>query len=127
MSQGWFPEALRDPLTILPPTDVPDPPEAVRVTSVGEDWAILVWEPPKYDGGHPVTGECLYARVPMTSDPSYSPFPATPTIPWSWRVLSILCDHPLRCSPSLMSCNSFGLTLILCFPTTWGSSLWPTA
>ncbi|KAL1769397.1 myosin-binding protein C, fast-type [Sigmodon hispidus] len=36
--------------------DVPDPPEAVRVTSVGEDWAILVWEPPKYDGGQPVTG-----------------------------------------------------------------------
>ncbi|KAG8521461.1 Myosin-binding protein C, fast-type, partial [Galemys pyrenaicus] len=36
--------------------DVPDPPENVRVTSVGEDWAILVWEPPKYDGGQPVTG-----------------------------------------------------------------------
>ncbi|XP_015352445.1 myosin-binding protein C, fast-type [Marmota marmota marmota] len=39
--------------------DVPDPPEAVRVTSVGEDWAILVWEPPKYDGGQPVTGYLL--------------------------------------------------------------------
>ncbi|XP_025906188.1 myosin-binding protein C, fast-type, partial [Nothoprocta perdicaria] len=36
--------------------DVPDPPEAVRVTSVGEDWATLVWEPPKFDGGQPVTG-----------------------------------------------------------------------
>uniref|UniRef100_A0A8D2IV69 Myosin binding protein C, fast type n=1 Tax=Varanus komodoensis TaxID=61221 RepID=A0A8D2IV69_VARKO len=36
--------------------DVPDPPEAVRITSVGEDWAILEWEPPKYDGGMPVTG-----------------------------------------------------------------------
>uniref|UniRef100_A0A8C3UVN8 Myosin binding protein C2 n=1 Tax=Catharus ustulatus TaxID=91951 RepID=A0A8C3UVN8_CATUS len=36
--------------------DVPDPPEAVRVTSVGEDWAVLVWEPPKFDGGQPVTG-----------------------------------------------------------------------
>ncbi|XP_072466524.1 myosin-binding protein C, fast-type [Notamacropus eugenii] len=36
--------------------DVPDPPEAVRITSVGEDWAILVWDPPKYDGGEPVTG-----------------------------------------------------------------------
>ncbi|XP_062456920.1 LOW QUALITY PROTEIN: myosin-binding protein C, fast-type [Rhea pennata] len=36
--------------------DVPDPPEAVRITSVGEDWAVLVWEPPKYDGGQPVTG-----------------------------------------------------------------------
>uniref|UniRef100_A0A2I3LLN8 Myosin binding protein C2 n=1 Tax=Papio anubis TaxID=9555 RepID=A0A2I3LLN8_PAPAN len=39
--------------------DVPDPPEAVRITSVGEDWAILVWEPPKYDGGKPVTGYLL--------------------------------------------------------------------
>ncbi|XP_047691104.1 myosin-binding protein C, fast-type isoform X3 [Prionailurus viverrinus] len=39
--------------------DVPDPPEAVRVTSVGEDWAILVWEPPKYDGGQPITGYLL--------------------------------------------------------------------
>uniref|UniRef100_A0A6I8PER6 Myosin-binding protein C, fast-type n=1 Tax=Ornithorhynchus anatinus TaxID=9258 RepID=A0A6I8PER6_ORNAN len=36
--------------------DVPDPPEAVRITSVGEDWAVLVWDPPKYDGGQPVTG-----------------------------------------------------------------------
>lgn len=39
--------------------DVPDPPEAVRVTSVGEDWATLVWEPPKYDGGQAVTGYLL--------------------------------------------------------------------
>ncbi|XP_049648674.1 myosin-binding protein C, fast-type [Accipiter gentilis] len=36
--------------------DVPDPPEAVRITSVGEDWAVLTWDPPKYDGGQPVTG-----------------------------------------------------------------------
>ncbi|XP_036088599.1 myosin-binding protein C, fast-type [Rousettus aegyptiacus] len=54
---GGVPNAMRGPLTLpLPPKDVPDPPEAVRVTSVGEDWAILVWEPPKYDGGQPVTG-----------------------------------------------------------------------
>uniref|UniRef100_A0A8D0V3L9 Myosin binding protein C2 n=1 Tax=Sus scrofa TaxID=9823 RepID=A0A8D0V3L9_PIG len=59
--RGWPPEAPRGPLTILPasPQDVPDPPEAVRVTTVGEDWAILVWEPPKYDGGQPVTGYLL--------------------------------------------------------------------
>nr|XP_033817503.1 myosin-binding protein C, fast-type [Geotrypetes seraphini] len=36
--------------------DVPDPPESVRITSVGEDWANVVWDPPKYDGGQPVTG-----------------------------------------------------------------------
>nr|XP_019597107.1 PREDICTED: myosin-binding protein C, fast-type isoform X1 [Rhinolophus sinicus] len=39
--------------------DVPDPPEAVRVTSVGEDCATVVWEPPKYDGGQAVTGYLL--------------------------------------------------------------------
>uniref|UniRef100_A0A8C2Y4F3 Myosin binding protein C, fast type n=1 Tax=Capra hircus TaxID=9925 RepID=A0A8C2Y4F3_CAPHI len=44
---------------LLKVVDVPDPPEAVRVTSVGEDWAVLVWEPPKYDGGRPVTGYLL--------------------------------------------------------------------
>ncbi|KAM6951107.1 myosin-binding protein C, fast-type-like [Aplochiton taeniatus] len=36
--------------------DVPDPPENVRCTCVGEDCATMVWEPPKYDGGAPVTG-----------------------------------------------------------------------
>ncbi|XP_058385928.1 myosin-binding protein C, fast-type isoform X1 [Diceros bicornis minor] len=44
---------------LLRVVDVPDPPEAVCVTSVGEDWAILVWEPPKYDGGQPLTGYLL--------------------------------------------------------------------
>lgn len=36
--------------------DVPDPPENVRCTCVGEDCATMVWDPPKYDGGAPVTG-----------------------------------------------------------------------
>ncbi|XP_063997285.1 myosin-binding protein C, fast-type-like, partial [Pogoniulus pusillus] len=39
--------------------DVPDPPEAVRVTSVGEDWAVVEWQPPAYDGGQPVIGYLL--------------------------------------------------------------------
>ncbi|XP_074427463.1 myosin-binding protein C, fast-type-like, partial [Larus michahellis] len=38
------------------PADVPDPPEAVRITSVGEDWAVVAWDPPKYDGGQPIIG-----------------------------------------------------------------------
>ena len=31
--------------------DVPDPPEHVKCTSVGEDTATIIWEPPKFDGG----------------------------------------------------------------------------
>ncbi|XP_078511200.1 myosin-binding protein C, fast-type isoform X1 [Lissotriton helveticus] len=41
---------------IIKVVDVPDPPDAVRITSVGEDWASVVWDPPLYDGGNPVTG-----------------------------------------------------------------------
>uniref|UniRef100_A0A4W6BPI6 Myosin-binding protein C, fast-type n=1 Tax=Lates calcarifer TaxID=8187 RepID=A0A4W6BPI6_LATCA len=36
--------------------DVPDPPEHVKCTSVGEDCATIVWEAPKFDGGAPVKG-----------------------------------------------------------------------
>uniref|UniRef100_A0A673YG46 Myosin binding protein Cb n=1 Tax=Salmo trutta TaxID=8032 RepID=A0A673YG46_SALTR len=36
--------------------DVPDCPENVKCTSVGEDCATMVWDPPKFDGGAPVTG-----------------------------------------------------------------------
>ncbi|XP_061612373.1 myosin-binding protein C, fast-type-like isoform X1 [Phyllopteryx taeniolatus] len=36
--------------------DVPDPPECVKCTSVGEDCASIVWEPPKFDGGAQIKG-----------------------------------------------------------------------
>ncbi|XP_028841225.1 myosin binding protein Ca isoform X2 [Denticeps clupeoides] len=36
--------------------DVPDPPENVKCTGVGEDTATIIWEPPKFDGGAPVKG-----------------------------------------------------------------------
>ncbi|MEQ2184659.1 hypothetical protein GOODEAATRI_010307 [Goodea atripinnis] len=36
--------------------DVPDPPENVKCTGLGEDCATIVWEPPKFDGGAPVKG-----------------------------------------------------------------------
>ncbi|XP_075696926.1 myosin-binding protein C, fast-type [Rhinoderma darwinii] len=41
---------------IIKVVDVPDPPENVRITSVGEDWASVIWDPPLYDGGKEVTG-----------------------------------------------------------------------
>ncbi|XP_029699109.1 myosin binding protein Cb isoform X1 [Takifugu rubripes] len=36
--------------------DVPDPPEHVKCTSVGEDTATIVWDAPKFDGGAPLKG-----------------------------------------------------------------------
>uniref|UniRef100_A0A9J8D0S9 Myosin-binding protein C, fast-type n=1 Tax=Cyprinus carpio carpio TaxID=630221 RepID=A0A9J8D0S9_CYPCA len=36
--------------------DVPDPPENVKCTGVGEDCATIIWEPPKFDGGAPLKG-----------------------------------------------------------------------
>nr|XP_055037359.1 myosin binding protein Cb [Misgurnus anguillicaudatus] len=36
--------------------DVPDPPEHVKCTGVGEDCATITWEPPKFDGGAPLKG-----------------------------------------------------------------------
>jgi len=36
---------------------VPDPPENVKCTGVGEDTADIKWDPPKFDGGVPVKGK----------------------------------------------------------------------
>ncbi|XP_041939795.1 myosin-binding protein C, fast-type-like isoform X8 [Alosa sapidissima] len=36
--------------------DVPDPPENVKCTAVGEDCATITWEAPKIDGGAPIKG-----------------------------------------------------------------------
>ncbi|XP_054454436.1 myosin-binding protein C, fast-type-like [Anoplopoma fimbria] len=36
--------------------DVPDPPENIRCTSVGEDCASMIWDAPVFDGGAPLKG-----------------------------------------------------------------------
>ncbi|KAK7919697.1 hypothetical protein WMY93_010981 [Mugilogobius chulae] len=36
--------------------DVPDPPENVKCTKVGEDTATIIWDAPKFDGGAPIKG-----------------------------------------------------------------------
>ena len=40
----------------MPSPDVPDPPLAPRVLSVGEDSCVVQWDPPAFDGGQPVIG-----------------------------------------------------------------------
>ncbi|XP_072574477.1 myosin-binding protein C, cardiac-type [Paramormyrops kingsleyae] len=39
--------------------DVPDPPQAPRILSVGEDSCIVQWDPPLFDGGQPIIGYVL--------------------------------------------------------------------
>ncbi|XP_026123180.1 myosin-binding protein C, cardiac-type isoform X3 [Carassius auratus] len=39
--------------------DVPDPPAAPRILSVGEDSCVVQWDPPLFDGGQPVIGYVL--------------------------------------------------------------------
>lgn len=40
-------------------TDIPDPPEAPNVVEIGEDWCIMTWNPPAYDGGSPLLGKWI--------------------------------------------------------------------
>ncbi|XP_061598196.1 myosin-binding protein C, cardiac-type [Cololabis saira] len=39
--------------------DVPDPPQAPKILSVGEESCVIQWEPPKFDGGQPIIGYVL--------------------------------------------------------------------
>ncbi|XP_075877287.1 myosin-binding protein C, cardiac-type [Nelusetta ayraudi] len=39
--------------------DVPDPPQAVKILSVGEDSCVVQWDPPQFDGGQPIIGYVL--------------------------------------------------------------------
>ncbi|XP_038139784.1 myosin-binding protein C, cardiac-type isoform X5 [Cyprinodon tularosa] len=39
--------------------DVPDPPQAPKILSVGEDSCIVQWDPPHFDGGEPIIGYVL--------------------------------------------------------------------
>ncbi|KAM9860533.1 myosin-binding protein C, cardiac-type [Aulostomus maculatus] len=39
--------------------DVPDPPQAPKILSVGEDSCVVQWDPPLFDGGQPIIGYVL--------------------------------------------------------------------
>lgn len=43
--------------------DVPNPPDNVRCTSVGEDSAVITWDAPSFDGGVPVKGTFEMRRI----------------------------------------------------------------
>uniref|UniRef100_A0A2K5RYM3 Myosin binding protein C1 n=1 Tax=Cebus imitator TaxID=2715852 RepID=A0A2K5RYM3_CEBIM len=47
--------------------DLPDPPVAPSVTEVGDDWCIMKWEPPAYDGGSPILGYFIERKKKQSS------------------------------------------------------------
>ncbi|XP_063470386.1 myosin-binding protein C, slow-type isoform X10 [Symphalangus syndactylus] len=47
--------------------DFPDPPVAPTVTEVGDDWCIMNWEPPAYDGGSPILGYFIERKKKQSS------------------------------------------------------------
>ncbi|XP_059582430.1 myosin-binding protein C, slow-type isoform X1 [Alligator mississippiensis] len=47
--------------------DIPDPPQAPDVTEIGEDWCVMNWEPPAYDGGSPILGYFIERKKKQSS------------------------------------------------------------
>ncbi|XP_054974198.1 myosin-binding protein C, slow-type [Sorex araneus] len=47
--------------------DIPDPPVAPNVSDVGDDWCIMNWEPPVYDGGSPILGYFIERKKKQSS------------------------------------------------------------
>ncbi|XP_012576082.1 PREDICTED: myosin-binding protein C, slow-type [Condylura cristata] len=47
--------------------DIPDPPVAPNVSDVGDDWCIMSWEPPTYDGGSPILGYFIERKKKQSS------------------------------------------------------------
>ncbi|XP_054552076.1 myosin-binding protein C, slow-type, partial [Talpa occidentalis] len=47
--------------------DIPDPPVAPNVSDVGDDWCIMSWQPPVYDGGSPILGYFIERKKKQSS------------------------------------------------------------
>uniref|UniRef100_A0A8D1UJT5 Myosin-binding protein C, slow-type n=1 Tax=Sus scrofa TaxID=9823 RepID=A0A8D1UJT5_PIG len=47
--------------------DIPDPPVAPNVKEVGDDWCIMTWDPPLYDGGSPILGYFIERKKKQSS------------------------------------------------------------
>ena len=51
---------------ILPLTDKPDPPGTPEDVDSSKDHILIKWEPPKKDGGSPITGYNVERKDPKT-------------------------------------------------------------
>ncbi|KAM6943583.1 myosin-binding protein C, cardiac-type [Xenentodon cancila] len=91
--------------------DVPDPPQAPTILSVGEDSCIIQWDPPKFDGGQPIIGYVL-ERKKLKSYRwmrlNFDPFPETTYeatrmiegVPYEMRVYAVNGIGMSRHSPA---------------------------
>ncbi|XP_076011623.1 myosin-binding protein C, cardiac-type [Genypterus blacodes] len=91
--------------------DVPDPPQAPRILSVGEDSCVVEWDPPVFDGGQPVIGYVLerkkkksYRWMRLNFDPypdtTYEAKRMIEGVPYEMRVYAVNSIGMSRHSPA---------------------------
>uniref|UniRef100_A0A4W6EWX4 Myosin binding protein C3 n=1 Tax=Lates calcarifer TaxID=8187 RepID=A0A4W6EWX4_LATCA len=91
--------------------DVPDPPQAPRILSVGEDSCVVQWDPPLFDGGQPVIGYVLERKKTKSyrwMRLNFDPYPETTYeakrmiegVPYEMRVYAVNSIGMSRHSPA---------------------------
>ncbi|XP_039866743.1 myosin-binding protein C, cardiac-type isoform X8 [Simochromis diagramma] len=91
--------------------DVPDPPMAPTILSVGEDSCVVQWEPPLFDGGQPIIGYVLerkklksYRWMRLNFDPypetTYEAKRMIEGVPYEMRVYAVNSIGMSRHSPA---------------------------
>lgn len=91
--------------------DVPDPPQAPTILSVGEDSCVVHWDPPAFDGGQPVIGYVLerkklksYRWMRLNFDPypetTYEAKRMIEGVPYEMRVYAVNSIGMSRHSPA---------------------------
>uniref|UniRef100_A0A672F314 Myosin-binding protein C, fast-type n=1 Tax=Salarias fasciatus TaxID=181472 RepID=A0A672F314_SALFA len=91
--------------------DVPDPPQAPTILSVGEDSCVVHWDPPAFDGGQPIIGYVLerkklksYRWMRLNFDPypdtTYEAKRMIEGVPYEMRVYAVNSIGMSRHSPA---------------------------
>nr|XP_020488153.1 myosin-binding protein C, cardiac-type [Labrus bergylta] len=91
--------------------DVPDPPQAVKILSVGEDSCVVQWDPPLFDGGKPIIGYVLERKKTKSyrwMRLNFDPYPETTFeakrmiegVPYEMRVYAVNGIGMSRNSPA---------------------------